>query len=100
MKRNATIVKDINRMFPPFHKDYPVCFEVDGYVNVTSESFANRPFKVFGKMMDCEIKVVDYYGEESGGGYPWVDPKLQNYLDKNNLYYEWDNPGAIALFKN
>lgn len=99
MKRNATIIKDINKMFPPFHKDYPVCFEVDGYVKVTSESMYEESYTDEDSNYSVEAKVVDYYGEHRGG-YPWVDDRLESYLDKNNLYYEWDNSGAIALFKN
>jgi hypothetical protein len=99
MKRNATIIKDINKMFPPVHKDYPVCFEIDGYVKVTSESYAKETVQLEDGSEDFEVTVIDYYGEFRGG-YPWANPKLESYLEKNGLRYEWDNPGAIALFKN
>jgi len=39
---------------------------------------------------------VDYYGEYRGG-YPWIDPKLEEIAEKHGFYWEWENPGAICL---
>ena len=39
---------------------------------------------------------ADYYGEFSGG-YPWVDPKLEDWAETNGYYWEWENAGAICL---
>lgn len=39
---------------------------------------------------------VDYYGEFRGG-YPWIDPRLEEIAKANKCYWEWDNPGSICL---
>ena len=97
MKRKTTILKDINRMFPPVHKDHSISFIAEGVVKVTNESLAKETVKLETGSEDFEVAVIDYYGEFRGG-YPWVNPKLEKYLDDNNLYYEWDNPAVIAIF--
>lgn len=98
MKRKKTLVKDINKMFPPYSKNYPVAFIVDDEVKVTSESFAKETVSTDNGSEDFEVKVVDYYGEWRGG-YPWVSPKLEEYLKVNGFWYEWDHPGAIVIHK-
>ena len=40
---------------------------------------------------------ADYWGEFSGGD-PEIHPKLEAYADKHGLYWEWVNPGCIALY--
>lgn len=60
----------------------PTLFEHDGVVHVSAED--GRGF-------------ADYYGEYRGG-YPWIHPKLVEYAEKNNMHWEWDNPGSIALY--
>jgi len=39
---------------------------------------------------------VDYYGEFRGG-YPWIDPRLEEIAKAHHCYFEWDNPGSICL---
>lgn len=39
---------------------------------------------------------ADYYGEFRGG-YPWINPTLENFAKENGCYWEWDNPGCIVL---
>ena len=41
---------------------------------------------------------ADYYGEYRGG-YPWINPKLEEFAKKNGCYWEWCHPGAIALYE-
>lgn len=41
---------------------------------------------------------ADYYGEYRGG-YPWINPKLESAAKKCGCYWEWLNPGAIALYR-
>lgn len=41
---------------------------------------------------------ADYYGEFRGG-YPWINPQLEKFAEKNDCYWEWLNPGAIALYR-
>jgi hypothetical protein len=43
--------------------------------------------------------LIDYYGEFRGG-YPWIDPRLEEYAEKNGYYWEWVNPGYIMLITN
>ena len=40
--------------------------------------------------------LADYYGEFTGG-YPWIHPDLEKFAEKNNLFWEWVNPGCIQL---
>lgn len=41
---------------------------------------------------------VDYYGEYRGG-YPWIDPRLEEWAKQKGLYWDWHNPGAIGLYE-
>ncbi len=40
---------------------------------------------------------ADYYGEFRGG-YPWINPKLEELATKLHCFWEWQNPGCIALY--
>lgn len=42
------------------------------------------------------LGLVDYYGEFRGG-YPHVDEKLLAFAKARGLYWEWNDPGSIAL---
>ena len=39
---------------------------------------------------------ADYYGEFRGG-YPWVNPDLENGLAALGWFLEWNNPGCLTL---
>jgi len=95
MKKNTTIVKDINKLFPASNEKYPVCFTRDNMVMVSGESTAKE--MLMGEEFD--IMVVDYYNE-FGGGYPTVHKRLREYLEQNGLSYEWENPGGIHVFRD
>ena len=41
---------------------------------------------------------ADYYGEFRGGGYPYIDPALEAFATKYDAYWEWVNPGQIAMY--
>lgn len=41
---------------------------------------------------------ADYYGEFRGG-YPWINPKLEELANKHKCFWEWINPGIIGLYK-
>lgn len=41
---------------------------------------------------------ADYYGEFRGG-YPYIDPALEKFAEKHDAYWEWVNPGLIALYR-
>lgn len=41
---------------------------------------------------------ADYYGEYRGG-YPWINPKLEQLAQSNHCFWEWHNPGAIGLYE-
>ena len=87
--RNETIVKRINKMFGAENEKYPVAFQRAGEkdVIVTSESPAADG-----------MQVVDYYGEYRGN-YPWIDPRLEKWLDENNLYAEWQNAACVGIYE-
>ena len=87
--RNETIVKRINKMFGAENEKYPVAFQRAGEkdVIVTSESPAADG-----------MQVVDYYGEYRGN-YPWIDPRLEKWLDENSLYAEWENAACVVIYE-
>ena len=41
---------------------------------------------------------ADYYGEFRGG-YPWINPQLETLAKNAGCYWEWYNPGCIALYE-
>jgi hypothetical protein len=61
---------------------HPTVMECDNFVQVSAED--GKPF-------------ADYYGEFRGG-YPWIHPELEAVAKKFGLYWEWQNPGAIAVY--
>lgn len=97
MKRNKTIVNDINKMFPPADESYPVCFIRDGenHVIVSSETHA----KIVLNGETFQTAIIDYYGEFRGD-YPWIDPKLRAYAEELGGYWEWENPACIVLIRS
>lgn len=40
---------------------------------------------------------ADYYGEYRGGC-PWINPKLEAWAEKHGCFWEWRDPGSIALY--
>lgn len=41
----------------------------------------------------------DYYGEFRGG-YPYINPALEEFAAKNGGMFEWQNPSCIVFCKN
>jgi len=41
---------------------------------------------------------ADYYGEFRGG-YPWVNPALEQWAKDRGLYWEWQNPAVLGLYE-
>lgn len=41
---------------------------------------------------------ADYYGEFTGG-YPTIYEKLEQFAKERGLFWEWQNPAVIALYK-
>lgn len=41
----------------------------------------------------------DYYGEFRGG-YPYINPILEEFAAKNGGYFDWENPACIVFCKN
>jgi hypothetical protein len=60
----------------------PTVIERDGNIIVSGEDGLNW---------------CDYYGEFSGG-YPFIDPVLEKFAADHGMFWEWENPGCIALF--
>jgi hypothetical protein len=40
---------------------------------------------------------ADYYGEYRGG-YPWIDPRVEQWAVDNGMHLEWQNPGAVGIW--
>ena len=89
--RNKTIVNAINKMYPVENERYPVAFIVDGDALVTSESESYKaPFKVVSYWHDIPSELYDDFG---------VAKKLGQWLEKNNLWAEWENAGAVKIIQ-
>ncbi len=41
---------------------------------------------------------ADYYGDYRGGC-PWIHPALEAWAKAQGFYWEWVNPGVVALAK-
>jgi hypothetical protein len=41
----------------------------------------------------------DYYGEFRGG-YPYINPALLEFAEKNGGMFEWENPACIVFCKD
>ncbi len=95
-KRNETIAKEINRMFPPVNPNYPCCIVVGERLIVTSGVFVIE--KKRGRGTAHEIQVVDYYGEHQERGYPWIHPRLETYANKLGKYWEWQDAECVCLW--
>ena len=53
-------------------------------------------FERDGQIYCADYKAVDYYGEFRGG-INWIHEKLKQWADKNNCYWDWENPECIVL---
>jgi len=43
---------------------------------------------------------ADYYGEfHNTDGLPWINPELEAIATKYGMFWEWCNPGCIALYE-
>jgi hypothetical protein len=42
--------------------------------------------------------VIDYYGEYRGG-YPYIDPRLEEWATKRGGFWEWENAACIYFCK-
>ncbi len=62
---------------------HPTVFVQDGVLKVSAED--GRGY-------------ADYYGEYRGG-YPWIEPKLEQFAAAHGLFWEWQNPGCIGLYE-
>ena len=96
-KRPTTIVTDINKMFPPTDPEYPICFIRDGEKTVIVSGESEYKDTMDGEHFD--VTAIDYYGEFRGG-FPWIDPRLEAYAEKNGGYWEWENPACVAFIEN
>jgi len=101
MKRPTTIVKDINRLFGTDAPDekYPVAFIRKGekHACVTSEVPTKRIEKYGDEVFEFTAPACDYYDyyRDTRG----VDPILIEYLDKNGLAFEWEDPVCIMIIE-
>jgi hypothetical protein len=88
MKREKTLMKVINE-----HYGADLAFVQEGRLRVHGESGAK---KGLGSGI-VDLPVIDYYPEYINKGYPWIDKWLEEFAEKNEAYWEWDNP-AVVLF--
>ena len=91
MIRKTTIVKRMNKIFKTTDSKYKVSFigetcNGNEVAMVTSETPTGQ-----GGM------AIDYYGEYNGN-YPWVDPRIDSFCEKHNLYYDWENCASIGFY--
>lgn len=85
--------------------------EIDGIdYNRETREFSDirvRPFVISARDDSGALAIVsaengdgfaDYYGEFRGG-YPWIAPALESFATERGLEWQWENPGAIALYR-
>lgn len=41
---------------------------------------------------------LDYYGEYRGG-YAWINPILEEWAKSQSMFWEWEDPGSIGLYR-
>ena len=95
-KRNATIVKEINKMFPAASPGYPICFIRKGetQVIVTGESYAKQV--IDGE--EFEAPVFSYYDSPPSWEFG-IHPRLTAYAKAlgEGVYWECENAACIVL---
>ena len=89
-KRNSTIVKELNKIFPAENPNHPIAFEQDGLVKVSAENVALETFLYDGDPMTVSITIADYYE-------CYMSDELVKYADSVNGYWEWENAGVMSL---
>lgn len=83
MKNEYTsAVKKVERVHLSSDGTTPETFVRDGVLHVSAEHGDGA---------------ADYYGEFHDGT-PWINPKLEDIAEEHGLYWEWVNPGSIALY--
>lgn len=95
-KRPTTIVKDINKMFPPSNPDYLICFIRDGETTVIVSGECTYKDTTDGEHFD--LCAIDYWGDYHDP--LWIDPKLEAYAEQNGGYWEWENAACIVFIEN
>ena len=45
-----------------------------------------------------QLCIADYWGEFRGG-FPWINPALEEWADDLGLHFEWESPGCIGLYE-
>ena len=63
----------------------PIVERDDGVVLISAEDETSYLF-------------ADYYGEHRGG-YPWINPKLEEWAHAQGFMLEWENPGALGIYE-
>ena len=82
-----------------------ITLEVEDYVQNEAGEFeaVNKEIEV-GSIVDGvltigsggEVPLMDYYEL----GYPWINPKLEEWATANGGFWEWQDPGTIKFYKN
>jgi hypothetical protein len=75
---NIDVIDDKDPKFGTISR--PVKFSVDGE----------------GNLLCFDADAVDYYGEFRGN-IPWIHPRLTEWADRQNGYWEWENAEAIVF---
>lgn len=69
----------------------------------TTLALTARPVKLIvsneGELLCEDPDARDYYGEFRGN-IPWIAPELIAWADKNDGYWDWENPGVIVFTPN
>jgi len=93
MKRNKTIVSELNKLFPPTDPKHPVAFICDGMVKVNAEYCATETHFYGGIPETFEVTLADYYE-------CYMSDELVKYADSVDGYFEWENSGCLVLVIN
>lgn len=89
----AEFVEWVNTTFKPENANSPVAVDktrITKHAVITSECSAFYPDD------DFALPVIDYYGEFRGG-YPWIEPRIEQKAKELGLMLEWQNPAYLII---
>lgn len=78
--------RNLRKMFP------------DSMIRTTQEFYCNDDKEGGLWTSFLEDGTIDEYGHDNSGFGYWVDPKLQKYLEKHDLWFEPYDPGTLMIW--
>lgn len=97
-RKRDSVVKAVNKKFPPSSPGYPIAFDVDDEVRISGESYCYFPED---KKREFPMMAIDYYNEYATamGWDSDIHPAIEKYLASRGMYAEWYNPAYIVVYE-